>query len=70
MDQMMKKGHAEEVSPDEESVVDFKSWYIRHHGVYHRKKPEKIRVVFGCLSEYKENPSTCTSYKALILRLS
>ena len=53
MDQMMKKGHAEKVSPDEESVVDFKSWYIRHHGVYHRKKPEKIRVVFGCLSEYK-----------------
>ena len=50
---MIKKGHAEKVSPDEESVVDCKSWYIRRHGVYHPKKPDKIRVVFDCLSEYK-----------------
>ena len=23
-------------------------WYIPHHGVYHKKKPGKIRVVFDC----------------------
>ena len=28
-------------------------WYIPHHGVYHPKKPTKIRVVFDCAAEYK-----------------
>ena len=31
-------------------------WYIPHHGVYHPKKPNKIRVVFDCAAEY-ENES-------------
>ena len=53
MDQMIKNGYAEKVSSDEESVIDWKSWYIPHHGVYHPKKPEKIRVVFDCSAEYK-----------------
>ena len=28
-------------------------WYIPHHGVYHPKKPNKIRVVFDCAAEYQ-----------------
>ena len=28
-------------------------WYLPHHGVYHPLKPEKIRVVFDCSSEYR-----------------
>ena len=28
-------------------------WYIPHHGVYHPKKPNKIRVVFDCAAEYE-----------------
>ena len=32
---------------------DGKCWYIPHHGVYHPKKPKKIRVVFDCSSQYK-----------------
>ena len=28
-------------------------WYIPHHGVYHPKKPDKIRVVFDCAAEYE-----------------
>lgn len=32
---------------------DKKIWYIPHHGVYHPKKPNKIRVVFDCSSEFK-----------------
>ena len=28
------------------------NWYIPHHGVYHPKKPNKIRVVFDCAAEY------------------
>ena len=29
-------------------------WYIPHHGVYHPKKPDKIRVVFDCSAEFQE----------------
>ena len=28
-------------------------WYMPHHGVYHPKKPDKIRVVFDCRATYK-----------------
>ena len=28
-------------------------WYIPHHGVYHPKKPNKIRMVFDCSAEYQ-----------------
>ena len=34
-------------------TTDGKIWYIPHHGVYHPKKPEKIRVVFDCSAEFK-----------------
>ncbi|XP_057678097.1 uncharacterized protein LOC130907254 [Corythoichthys intestinalis] len=37
---------------DAEEAVDIPAdgvtWYIPHHGVYHPRKPEKIRVVFDC----------------------
>ena len=28
-------------------------WYLPHHGVYHPKKPNKIRVVFDCSVVHK-----------------
>ena len=28
-------------------------WYIPHHGVYHPKKPDKLRVVFDCSAEFQ-----------------
>lgn len=30
-----------------------KAWYLPHHGVYHPRKPNKIRVVFDCSVEYE-----------------
>ncbi|XP_066925838.1 uncharacterized protein [Clytia hemisphaerica] len=30
-----------------------KTWYIPHHGVYHPRKPDKIRVVFDCIAKYQ-----------------
>ena len=27
-------------------------WYIPHHGVYHSRKPDKIRVVFDCSAKH------------------
>nr|XP_043906906.1 uncharacterized protein LOC122785246 [Solea senegalensis] len=28
-------------------------WYIPHHGVYHTKKPGKLRVVFDCSAKFR-----------------
>ena len=32
---------------------DGRVWYLPHHGVYHARKPEKIRVVFDCAAVYR-----------------
>lgn len=53
MTQLIEKGHAEKVPM--ETSNDAKTgntWYIPHHGVYHSKKPDKIRIVFDCSAEY------------------
>ena len=49
MQEIISKGYAKP-SLD---VTDVNSWYIPHHGVYHPKKPNKIRVVFDCSAEWK-----------------
>jgi hypothetical protein len=28
-------------------------WYLPHHGIYHAKKPRKIRVVFDCSAKFE-----------------
>ena len=30
-----------------------KVWYMPHHGVFHPKKPNKLRVIFDCAAKYK-----------------
>ena len=32
---------------------DGRVWYIPHHGVYHSRKPDKLRVVFNCPVVYR-----------------
>ena len=51
MSKIIDNGYAEKV----ESVKNMTNhvWYIPHHGVYHPKKPGKIRVVFDCAAQYK-----------------
>ncbi|XP_046708913.1 uncharacterized protein LOC124388391 [Silurus meridionalis] len=50
MKDMIKKGNAEPASP----VTGQKTtWYIPHHGVFHPKKPEKLRVVFDCSAKFR-----------------
>ena len=46
VEDMLTKGYAEKAPPDARHT-----WYIPHHGVYHAKKPGKIRVVFDCSAE-------------------
>ena len=49
---VVKKGYAEKVPKSELDDVKGQVWYIPHHGVYHAKKPGKIRVVFDCSARY------------------
>ena len=52
MQEIVDRGYAERVPPEEVSLNNGQVWYIPHHGVYHPKKPEKIRVVFDCSVEF------------------
>ena len=56
MENVIEKGFAEKVKPGASSssyTEQRNVWYIPHHGVYHPKKPTKIRVVFDCAAEFK-----------------
>ena len=46
MQDIISSGYAERVPVEELSTKSKQVWYIPHHGVYHKKKPGKIRVVF------------------------
>ena len=48
MEKMLKNGQAEKAPKQYE-----RAWYIPHHGVYHPRKPEKLRVVFDCSAEFQ-----------------
>lgn len=50
MDEVIENGEAEGVIDEGKKG---EKWYIPHHGVYHSKKPGKLRVVFDCSAKYK-----------------
>jgi hypothetical protein len=53
MNDHIEKKYAERVPEQELSTNDGHTWYIPHHGVYHPKKPTKMRVVFDCSAKYR-----------------
>ena len=54
MSKVIDSGYAEKVPEHEVTNTERTSiWYIPHHGVYHPKKPNKIRVVFDCLAQHQ-----------------
>ncbi|XP_034382324.1 uncharacterized protein LOC117726257 [Cyclopterus lumpus] len=50
MEDVIKKGDAEQIV---DGGSEGERWYIPHHGVYHARKPDKLRVVFDCSARYK-----------------
>ena len=52
MSKIIEKGYAEPVPTEDVDRNDGKVWYLPHHGVYHAKKQDKIRVVFDCSVKY------------------
>ena len=45
---IITKGYAQKVTKEAQPAEASKVWYLPHHGVYHPKKPENIRVIFDC----------------------
>ena len=72
MENVINSNMAERVPQNELSLADGSVWYVPHHGVYHPKKPDKIRVVYDCRSEYERPVNTfqfakvVSSYYALV----
>ena len=52
MQENIKNGFAERVPREEVSDKNRRVWYIPHHGVYHKEKSGKIKVVFDCSALY------------------
>ena len=50
---MIQRGYAEKVPDSNLNKDDDDIWYIPHRGLYHNKKPDKIRVVFDCCATFK-----------------
>ena len=55
IDDMTTKCYAEIVPAQDLIRNDGKVWYIPHHGVYHPRKPNKLRVVFDCSANYRNH---------------
>ena len=53
IDTIITKGYAHKVPKESLATPHGKVWYLPHHGVYHPKKPNKIRVVFDCSSKFE-----------------
>ena len=48
MQKLLEEGHAVQAPERYERV-----WYVPHHGVYHPKKAEKLRVVFSSSADFQ-----------------
>lgn len=59
MSDIIKRGDAEEAKDD---GLPGEKWYIPHHGIYHPKKPEKLRVVFDCSAKHRGTVSMSTCF--------
>ena len=52
MQNIIDNGYAEPVPEEQSSSTKAEGWYLCHHGVYHPRKPGKIRVVFDASAQY------------------
>lgn len=68
MEDILSKGYARKVSPDQKSPAKGTAWYIPHHGVYHPRKPGKIRVVFDCSAKFMGKSLNDMLYKGFVKR--
>ena len=53
IDKLLSQGHASLVLPNSSMNNLGHTWYLPHHGVYHLRKKDKLRVVFDGSSRYQ-----------------
>ena len=51
IESLLERGEAEMVPQSD--LQNKNVWYIPHHGVYHPRKPTKLRVVFDCAAKFR-----------------
>ena len=51
--EILEKGYRRKVPTERLNRNDGHVWYLPHHGIYHPKKPNKIRIVLDCSAEYQ-----------------
>ena len=70
MKDIIKRGYVNKVSENSDTaLIDENCWYIPHHGVYHPKKPDKIRVVVDCSADMLEDHWMTNFFKVRIWRI-
>ena len=62
MNNILQNQDAEAVPREE--LKNSPCWYLPHHGVYHPKQPNKIRVVFDCSMVHKGSSLNKSDYKS------
>ena len=53
MRHIIEKGYSKKVALSCLKTEEGKVWYLPHLGIYHPKKPEKIRGGFYCICQYE-----------------
>ena len=54
MQDYISKGYAEKVPKEELEKDEGTAWYLPHHPVTHRLKPNKVRIVFDCAAKFRD----------------
>ena len=53
MNELFDKGYAEAAPDGDAAPVEGSMWYLPHHPVFNKNKPDKIRVVFDCAATFQ-----------------
>ena len=51
----LKNGSARKLSKKEVDEVSRRTWYLSHHSIFNKSKPNKMRIVFNAAGEYDGN---------------
>ena len=74
---LVEKNYAEPVPTEELTLNDGSVWYLPHHNVTNKSKPDKFRIVFDCAAKYSgvslnseclQGPDLCNKLLHVLLR--
>ncbi|XP_050409069.2 uncharacterized protein LOC126824016 isoform X1 [Patella vulgata] len=75
---LLNQRYAVKVPSEQLYVPDGQIWYVPHHGVYHPRKPDKLRVVYDCSAKWNglslnncllQGPDFANSLIGVLIRL-